>query len=287
MNILEQCIIIYWLLSRKQGQGQSVRGASPPNNSQGPPPPPPPNPEGGKWWANYWVRREVVGCCKRAMRCSLIANRRSQANRDFSCVRCELLFSLPTGSPLRFLGKQRAPGPSPPPTPASLFPARAAVQTKRRAESGERRAESGERRAESGERRAESGERRAESGERRAESGERRAESGERRAESGERRAESGERRAESGEQRAESEERRAESLRAGPILLLPSLRRQNVVGNSFYTPSQEWSISNLPCSFVRNFTSHSMKNLAFHSLPRLKIIIIPILASSLTHISL
>ena len=32
---------------------------------------------------------------------------------------------------------------------------------------------------------------------------------------------------------------------------------------------SQEWSISNFPCSLTRNITSHIMKNLAFHSLLR------------------
>ena len=29
---------------------------------------------------------------------------------------------------------------------------------------------------------------------------------------------------------------------------------------------SQEWSISNFPCSLTRNVTSHSLKNFAFHS---------------------
>ena len=32
---------------------------------------------------------------------------------------------------------------------------------------------------------------------------------------------------------------------------------------------SQEWSISNFPCSLTRNITSHRMKNFAFHSLLR------------------
>ena len=44
---------------------------------------------------------------------------------------------------------------------------------------------------------------------------------------------------------------------------------------------SQEWSISNFPCSLTRNITSHSMKNLAFHSLLRWKMIMLPILPFS------
>ena len=41
-------------------------------------------------------------------------------------------------------------------------------------------------------------------------------------------------------------------------------------LGRSFHT--QEWSISNhILCSLTRNLTSHSMKNLAFHSFTRLK----------------
>ena len=42
----------------------------------------------------------------------------------------------------------------------------------------------------------------------------------------------------------------------------------------------QEWSISKFPCSLTRNITSHSMKNLAFHSLLRWKMIILPILTT-------
>ena len=34
-----------------------------------------------------------------------------------------------------------------------------------------------------------------------------------------------------------------------------------------------EWSISNFPCSLTTNITSHSMKDLAFHSLLRWKMI--------------
>ena len=44
------------------------------------------------------------------------------------------------------------------------------------------------------------------------------------------------------------------------------------------------WSISNFPCSFTRNITSHSMKDLAFHSWLRWKMIILPILTTSLIH---
>ena len=41
---------------------------------------------------------------------------------------------------------------------------------------------------------------------------------------------------------------------------------------------SQEWSMSNFPCSPTRNIASHSMENLAFHSVFRWKIITIPII---------
>ena len=39
---------------------------------------------------------------------------------------------------------------------------------------------------------------------------------------------------------------------------------------------SQEWSILNFPCNLTRNITSHSRKNLAFHSSHRWKMIILP-----------
>ena len=42
--------------------------------------------------------------------------------------------------------------------------------------------------------------------------------------------------------------------------------------------------MSNLPCSFSRNITSHTMKNLAFHGSLRWKRIILSILATSLVH---
>ena len=45
--------------------------------------------------------------------------------------------------------------------------------------------------------------------------------------------------------------------------------------------------MSNVPCSLTRNITSHSMKNLAFHSLLRRKMILLPILTTSLIHFSL
>ena len=47
------------------------------------------------------------------------------------------------------------------------------------------------------------------------------------------------------------------------------------------------WSISDFPCSLTRNITSHSMKNLAFHSLLRWKMIILPVLTILILHLSL
>ena len=44
-----------------------------------------------------------------------------------------------------------------------------------------------------------------------------------------------------------------------------------------------EWSIWNFPCSLTR--TSHSVKNLGVHSLLRRKMIILPILTTSLAHL--
>ena len=49
---------------------------------------------------------------------------------------------------------------------------------------------------------------------------------------------------------------------------------------------SQEWSSSNSSCSLTRNITSHSMKNLVFHSLLRWKMIMLPILINSFIHFS-
>ena len=43
---------------------------------------------------------------------------------------------------------------------------------------------------------------------------------------------------------------------------------------------------SNFPCSLTRNMTSHSMKNLAFHSLLRWKMVVLPILTTSLIYFS-
>ena len=43
---------------------------------------------------------------------------------------------------------------------------------------------------------------------------------------------------------------------------------------------SQEWSISNFPCSLAKNITSRDMKNLAFHSLLRWKMSRLPILTT-------
>ena len=45
---------------------------------------------------------------------------------------------------------------------------------------------------------------------------------------------------------------------------------------------SQEWSSSNFPNSLARNITRHYIKNLAFRSLLRWKIMILPILTPSL-----
>ena len=49
----------------------------------------------------------------------------------------------------------------------------------------------------------------------------------------------------------------------------------------------QEWSISNFPCSLIRNTTSHGIKNVAFHSLLRGQVIVLPILTTLLVQISL
>ena len=65
-------------------------------------------------------------------------------------------------------------------------------------------------------------------------------------------------------------------------------MARQGTVSMTVWTfHSQEWSISNFLSSLARNITSYSMKNLAFHSLLRWKMIIIPILSTSLIHCSL
>ena len=49
---------------------------------------------------------------------------------------------------------------------------------------------------------------------------------------------------------------------------------------------SQEWSMSNFPCSTTRNIPSHSMENLAFYSLFIWELIILMILTTSLVHFS-
>ena len=61
-------------------------------------------------------------------------------------------------------------------------------------------------------------------------------------------------------------------------------IRRQSevVAGVEYPFHSWEWSMSKFPCSLTRNMTSHSMENLAFHSLLRLKVIVLQILATSL-----
>ena len=56
------------------------------------------------------------------------------------------------------------------------------------------------------------------------------------------------------------------------------SARGVGVVRLGVIDHSWEWSISNFPCSLTRNIISHSMENLAFRSLLRWKMIILPIL---------
>ena len=56
---------------------------------------------------------------------------------------------------------------------------------------------------------------------------------------------------------------------------------------NKFNPPPQEWPISNFPWSLTRNIRSHSIKNLAFHSIFRWKLIILQILTTPLIYISL
>ena len=63
--------------------------------------------------------------------------------------------------------------------------------------------------------------------------------------------------------------------------LMLPP--RAKLVGRLQLWPfhSQEWSISNFLCSLARNITLHSKENLAFHSLLRRKMMLLPILTTS------
>ena len=49
-----------------------------------------------------------------------------------------------------------------------------------------------------------------------------------------------------------------------------------------FSLKSDQFQISNFPCSHTRNITSHSMTNLTFHSLLRWRMIILPIHTTSL-----
>ena len=55
---------------------------------------------------------------------------------------------------------------------------------------------------------------------------------------------------------------------------------REEGGGGELFLP-KEWSVSNFPCSLTRNITSHSMKDLAFQSLLRWKMVILPILTCS------
>ena len=66
-------------------------------------------------------------------------------------------------------------------------------------------------------------------------------------------------------------------------MIIVPIL---NFLFNPF-TRKSAGSISNFSCGLIRNITSHSTKNLAFHSLLTWKIIILPILTTSLIYISL
>ena len=52
-----------------------------------------------------------------------------------------------------------------------------------------------------------------------------------------------------------------------------PKLNAGHPMEYSWVLHSQEWSISNFPCSPTGNVTSHSMENVAFHSLLRSKTI--------------
>ena len=75
-------------------------------------------------------------------------------------------------------------------------------------------------------------------------------------------------------------------------ILIVKSTLTTGKAGVSFQATlkpySQEWSISNFPsCSLTRNITPHSMRNLAFHSSLRWKMIILPILTISLINFCL
>ena len=62
-----------------------------------------------------------------------------------------------------------------------------------------------------------------------------------------------------------------------------PKAKQSNIrIMSPFH--SQEWSISNFPCSLTLIITSYSVENLAFHSLLKWKMIILPILTTSLIH---
>ena len=64
----------------------------------------------------------------------------------------------------------------------------------------------------------------------------------------------------------------------------------ESLIRSEHFNPfsSQEWSISNFPCSLTRDITSHhTVWGIWLHSLLRWKMIILPILTTSLIHISL
>ena len=62
--------------------------------------------------------------------------------------------------------------------------------------------------------------------------------------------------------------------------------RAINQMGVRLLFPSQEWSIPNFFRSLTRNITSQGKRNLASHSLLRWRMIILPILTTSLIHFS-
>ena len=78
----------------------------------------------------------------------------------------------------------------------------------------------------------------------------------------------------------------RFERCESGTIAGLSSVSRAFLYIKNYCRP-QEWSISNFSCSLTRNIMSHSMKNLAFHSLLSWKMMRLPILIISLIHYSL
>ena len=65
------------------------------------------------------------------------------------------------------------------------------------------------------------------------------------------------------------------------------SIVKTKIVPSSQPFHSQEWSISNFSCSLTKYTTSHSLENVAFHSLLIWEMIILPILTTSYIRYSL